>query len=56
MKAIAVCDVLSHWCYVGYPAFEALVDELGAENVQLLLGPVQNGFPMGIPVEREAWS
>lgn len=55
MKATAVFDVLSHWCLVSWPAYQALKEKLGASNVELLLAPILNGFPMGMPPEHEAW-
>jgi len=55
MKATVVVDVLSHWCLAAWPAYEALKEKLGSSNVEMLLAPVLNGFPMGIRPEAEAW-
>lgn len=55
MKVTAVFDVLSHWCLAAWPAFEAARAELGAARVQLLIAPISNGFPMGIPPSHERW-
>lgn len=48
-------DVLSHWCLAAWPAYESAVRRLGAANVELLLAPILNGFPMGLPPENEQW-
>lgn len=55
MKATAVFDVLSHWCLAAWPAYEDLKEKLGSSNVELLLAPIGNGFPMGMAPELEAW-
>ena len=55
MKATVVFDVLSHWCLAAWPGYEGLVEKLGASNVELLLAPIGNGFPMGLKPEQEAW-
>lgn len=55
MKVTAVFDVLSHWCLAAWPAFEAARAELGHDHVDLMLAPILNGFPMGVPAEYERW-
>lgn len=55
MKVTAVFDVLSHWCLAAWPAFEAARAELGPERVELLIAPISNGFPMGLPAAHERW-
>lgn len=52
MKVTAIFDVLSHWCLAAWPAFEAAREQVPTE---LLLAPIQNGFPMGVPPEHERW-
>ena len=56
MKVTAAFDVLSHWCYVAWPAFEAARSAIGSDSVELMLAPVQNGFPMGVSVALERWA
>ena len=55
MKVIALFDVLSHWCLAAWPAFERARAEIGTENVDLLLAPIANGFPMGMHAEHVRW-
>src|SRR5579862_1440108 len=55
MKATVVFDVLSHWCLAAWPGYEQLASKLGVSNVELLLAPIGNGFPMGFKPEQEAW-
>ena len=55
VKATAVFDVLSHGCLAAWPAYESAVETLGTSNVGLLLAPIGNGFPMGMPPEKERW-
>lgn len=55
MKVTAFFDVLSHWCLAAWPAFERARTEVGADNVDLLLAPVHNGFSIGFPAEQERW-
>lgn len=55
MKVTAVFDVLSHWCLAAWPAFEAALDEVGAARTELLIAPIMDGFPMGLPAEHERW-
>ena len=55
MKVTAFFDVLSHWCLAAWPAFERARTEVGTGSVDLLLAPIHNGFPMGLPAEQERW-
>lgn len=55
MKATAIFDVLSHWCFAAWPAYEELSAKLGPSNVELLIAPIQNGFSPGFTPELEAW-
>lgn len=55
MKATAIFDVLSHWCFAAWPAYEALAEKLGASNVELLIAPINNGFCPGFTQELYAW-
>jgi 2-hydroxychromene-2-carboxylate isomerase len=55
MKVTAAFDVLSHWCLAAWPAYERAVEMVGPSNVRLLLAPIGNGFPMGMPPEAERW-
>jgi 2-hydroxychromene-2-carboxylate isomerase len=52
MKVTAIFDVLSHWCLAAWPAFEAAREQA---PTKLLLAPILNGFPMGVPAEHERW-
>jgi predicted DsbA family dithiol-disulfide isomerase len=38
-----------------WPALEAARAELGDGAVELMLAPILNGFPMGVPAEHERW-
>jgi predicted DsbA family dithiol-disulfide isomerase len=55
MRVTVAFDVLSHWCLAAWAAFESARDRVGAANVELLLAPILNGFPMGVPPEHERW-
>jgi 2-hydroxychromene-2-carboxylate isomerase len=52
MKVTAIFDILSHWCLAAWPAYEAAREHAPAT---LLLAPILNGFPMGVPPEHEQW-
>lgn len=55
MKVTVAFDVLSHWCLAAWPAFEAARAEVGTDRIELLIAPIANGFPMGLPAAHERW-
>jgi hypothetical protein len=53
MRATAIFDVLSHWCLVAFDAIDGL-RSLGVP-VELVLAPINDGGPLGIPPDSERW-
>ncbi len=53
MRATVFIDVLSHWCLAAVPAVQSLYDN-GIE-VEVVIAPIGDGKPMGLPAEAEAW-
>lgn len=53
MKVTMFIDVVSHWCLVGVPAAQALVDR--GVDLEVVYAPLKDGAPLGFTNEMESW-